>query len=60
MKNGFKYGFLAFALVLAVAACNSEQKADATDTTFTDTSMVDTSLTDTALIDTAVMDTTKM
>ncbi|MFA6276453.1 MULTISPECIES: PG1828 family lipoprotein [Pedobacter] len=31
MKNLFKFGFLALALSLGVAACNSEKKADATD-----------------------------
>jgi hypothetical protein len=31
MKNLFKLGFVALALSLSVAACNSEKKADAED-----------------------------
>jgi len=56
MKNLFKFGFLALAISLSVAACTSEKKADATDSTTTDTSMttMDTTATDSAAIDTAV------
>ncbi|MBB2144538.1 hypothetical protein GM921_03505 [Pedobacter sp. LMG 31464] len=36
MKNLFKFGFLALALSLGVAACNSEKKAEATDSTAVD------------------------
>jgi hypothetical protein len=56
MKNLFKFGFLALAISLSVAACTSEKKADATDSTMTDSSMttMDTTATDSAAIDTAV------
>lgn len=56
MKNLFKFGFLALAISLSVAACTSEKKADATDSTMTDTSMttMDTTTTDSAAMDTAV------
>lgn len=56
MKNLFKFGFLALAISLSVAACTSEKKADATDSTMTDTSMttMDTTATDSAAMDTAV------
>jgi predicted small lipoprotein YifL len=57
MKNAFKYGFLALALSLSVAACNSEKKADSADTTLTDTTIVDTTVVDTTIVDTAVTDT---
>ncbi len=62
MKNLFKFGFLALAISLSVAACTSEKKADATDSTMTDTSMTatDTMATDTAAaIDTTVKDSIK-
>ena len=62
MKNLFKFGFLALALSLSVAACNSEKKADAADSTGADTVMaVDTNGTDTTVaVDTTVAaDTTK-
>ena len=62
MKNLFKFGFLALAITLSVAACTSEKKADATDSTMTDTSMTatDTMATDTAAaIDTTVKDSIK-
>jgi hypothetical protein len=62
MKNLFKFGFLALTLSLSVAACSSEKKADATDSTMTDTTMstVDTTVTDSGMVDTAAADTTKM
>ena len=63
MKNLFKFGFLALVLSLSVAACSSEKKADATDSTMTDTTMstVDTTATtDSTMVDTAAADTTKM
>ncbi|RZK01699.1 MAG: hypothetical protein EOO43_24040 [Flavobacterium sp.] len=64
MKNLFKFGFLALVLSLSVAACSSEKKADATDSTMTDTTMstMDTTMTDSSMVDTAAMpaDTTKM
>ncbi|WP_449436761.1 hypothetical protein [Pedobacter steynii] len=61
MKNLFKFGFLALAMSLSVAACTSEKKADATDSTMTDTSMTatDTMATDTAAMDTTVTDSIK-
>lgn len=56
MKNVFKFGFLAFALALTVAACNSEKTADSTDTSATDTSMMATDTT--MMADTMAVDTT--
>lgn len=54
MKNAFKFGFLALAISLSVAACTSEKKAESTDSTMTDTSMttVDTTMKDTMMKDT--------
>jgi len=62
MKNAFKFGFLALAISLSVAACNSEKTAETTDSTMTDSTMttVDSTVTDTAVVDTMVKDTTKM
>ncbi|WEK18010.1 MAG: hypothetical protein P0Y49_14530 [Candidatus Pedobacter colombiensis] len=53
MKNAFKFGFLALAISLSVAACQSSEKTgESADTTLTDTSAVvttvDTTVTDTA------------
>ena len=39
MKNLFKFGFLALALSLSVAACNSEKKAEGADTIGSDTTI---------------------
>ncbi|PST82899.1 hypothetical protein C7T94_09700 [Pedobacter yulinensis] len=60
MKNLFKFGFLAFALSLSVAACNSEKSGEGTDTATTDsgTTVVDTNVTDTTVTDTTVTKTT--
>ena len=60
MKNLFKFGFLALALSLSVAACNSEKKAEGTDTIGSDTTITaDTTVTDTVVkTDTTVVDTT--
>ena len=60
MKNLFKFGFLALALSLSVAACNSEKKADGAYTTMTDSSTIvtDTNKVDTAVKDSTVKDTT--
>ncbi|SDG98272.1 hypothetical protein SAMN05421827_11439 [Pedobacter terrae] len=55
MKNAFKLGFLALALSLTAAACNSEKKADGADTTVTDSSTI---VTDTTKVDTVVTDST--
>lgn len=64
MKNLFKFGFLALVLSLSVAACSSEKKADASDSTMTDTTMstMDTTSTmsDSSMVDTTAADTTKM
>ena len=57
MKNMFKFGFLALAISLSVAACNSEKKGEATDTTITDSSTVVTDV-DTTVKDSTVKDTT--
>ncbi|MFA4869911.1 MAG: hypothetical protein WC623_17050 [Pedobacter sp.] len=63
MKNAFKFGFLALAISLSVAACQSSEKtAETTDTTLTDTSAivttVDTNVTDSTVKDTTVTTTT--
>lgn len=56
MKNVFKYGFLAIAVSLSVAACNTNKTDDSThDTTMSDTSMMDTTMTDTSMTDTATL-----
>lgn len=57
MKNLFKFGFLALAISLSVAACNSEKKAEGTDTTLTDSGAVTTAV-DTTVKDSTVKDTT--
>jgi hypothetical protein len=45
MKNAFKFGFVALAISLSVAACqSSEKKGETTDTTLTDTSAVVTTV----------------
>ncbi|AZI27400.1 MAG: hypothetical protein ABWZ79_11105 [Pedobacter agri] len=56
MKNAFKLGFLAIALSLSVAACNSEKKGESTDTLGADTTITaDTTIkTDTTVADTVV------
>jgi len=56
MKNAFKYGFLALAISLSVAACGSGKKAESTDSTKTDSTV--TTTVDTAKKDTTVKDTT--
>jgi len=60
MKNAFKLGFLALALSLSVVACQSEKKADGSDTTLTDSSTIisDTTNVDTTVKDSTVKDTT--
>lgn len=59
MKNAFKFGFLALAISLSVAACTSEKKADATDSTMVDSSMttMDTMMKDSSAMDTMAKDT---
>lgn len=57
MKNLFKFGFLALAISLSVAACNSNKTEEAaTDSVAVDTAAMDTML-DSAAIDTAAADT---
>ena len=58
MKNLFTLGFVALALSLSVAACNSEKKAEGTDTTAVDTTAADTTAADTTAADTTAADTT--
>lgn len=62
MKNLLKYGFLAIAVSLSVAACNSNKSAEGSsdstmmsDTMMSDTSMMDTTMQDTAMTDSATM-----
>ncbi len=52
MKNLLKFGFLALALTLSVAACNSEKKAEGADSTAMDSTAVDTTAVDTTAADT--------
>jgi ABC-type oligopeptide transport system substrate-binding subunit len=64
MKNAFKFGFLALAISLSVAACQSSEKTgESTDTTATDSTTtvttVDTTVTDSAVKDTTVKTTTE-
>jgi hypothetical protein len=60
MKNLLKFGFLALALTLSVAACNSEKKAEGADTTAMDTTAVAADTTAAAADTTkAAADTTK-
>ena len=62
MKNAFKFGFVALAISLSVAACNSEKTDDSADTTMVDSSTVitevDTTVTDSTVQDTSVTTTT--
>jgi len=62
MKNMFKFGFLALAISLSVAACGGEKKGEAVDTTVTDSSTVvtegDTTIKDSTVKDTVVSTTT--
>jgi hypothetical protein len=67
MKNAFKFGFLALAISLSVAACNSEKSGESTDTSLADTAAitttVDTTVSDSTVQDTAITvtkDTTKL
>lgn len=57
MKNLFKFGFLALAISLSVAACGTNKSENASDTTAVDTAVVDTAVVDTAAVDTAAADT---
>ncbi|RYE29214.1 MAG: hypothetical protein EOP42_14925 [Sphingobacteriaceae bacterium] len=56
MKKSFKFGFLALAISLSVAACDSKKSAgEGSDTTRTDSGMA---ITDTSKVDTIVKDST--
>lgn len=55
MKNLFKFGFLALALSLSVAACNSEKKAEGTDSPAVEAT-VDTNAVDTNAVDSNAVD----
>lgn len=57
MKNAFKFGFLAFAISLSVAACGSKTSEETTtDSTTMENGMVDSMAVDTtAAGDTAVV-----
>lgn len=52
MKNLFKFGFLALAISLSVAACSSNKSEEAA----TDSVAVDSTATDSAAVDTAAAD----
>ena len=58
MKNLFKFGFLALAMSLTFAACNTNKTSESADSTAIDSAMVDTTIIDTTIIDTTVVDTT--
>jgi hypothetical protein len=58
MKNLFKFGFVALAISLSVAACSSNQTEEATDSTAVDTTVLDTTVSvDTTAADTAAATT---
>jgi hypothetical protein len=44
MKNLFKFGFVALAISLSVAACSSNKTGEGADSTAADTTAIDTSL----------------
>ena len=58
MKNLFKFGFVALAISLSVAACNSNKTEEASDSTLVDTTSVltDTVATDSVAVDTVAVD----
>ncbi|MCX2477617.1 hypothetical protein OQY15_00860 [Pedobacter sp. MC2016-15] len=62
MKNAFKFGFLALAISLSVAACGGNKETSSTDSTTTTVdstiTTVDTAAADSAATDTVVKDTT--
>lgn len=58
MKNLFTLGFVALALSLSVAACNSEKKAETTDSTTMDSTATDSTATDSTATDSTATDTT--
>ena len=56
MKNAFKFGFLALAISLSVAACNSEKKDAATDSPAVDSPVVDSPAMDSPVVDSPKVD----
>ncbi|HXI01373.1 MAG TPA: hypothetical protein VNI52_13980 [Sphingobacteriaceae bacterium] len=56
MKNLFKFGFLAFAMALSVAACNSKSTAENADSTLVDSTMMDSTMMDSTGVDTLSLD----
>ncbi|MBC7913778.1 MAG: hypothetical protein H7Y07_06605 [Pyrinomonadaceae bacterium] len=63
MKNLFKFGFVALAISLSVAACNSDKSAEGADSTAVDTAtVVDTTMAapmDSMATDSAATDSVK-
>lgn len=57
MKNLFKFGFIALAMSLTFAACNTNKTTESADSTAVDSTMVDTTMMDTTVVDTTVVDT---
>ncbi|WP_256012457.1 hypothetical protein [Desertivirga xinjiangensis] len=57
MKNLFKFGFVALAISLSVAACSSNKTGEGSDSTAVDSAAIDTSLTvDTTATDSVATD----
>jgi|LauGreDrversion4_2_1035121.scaffolds.fasta_scaffold00006_74 ABC-type glycerol-3-phosphate transport system substrate-binding protein len=57
MKNLFKFGFLALAISLSVAACSSNKTEEAaTDSTAVDSTAVDTTAADSTATDSVAAD----
>lgn len=56
MKNLFKFGFLALAMSLTFAACNTNKTSESADSTAIDSAMIDTTVVDTAIVDTTIID----
>lgn len=57
MKNLFKFGFIALAMSLTFAACNTNKTTESADSTAVDSTMMDTTMMDTTMMDTTVVDT---
>ena len=57
MKNLLKFGFLAIAVSLSVAACNTDRTDDTNSdsTILSDTSTLDTTMQDTMMTDTSTL-----
>ena len=56
MKNLFKFGFLALAMSLTFAACNTNKTTESADSTAVDSTMIDTTMMDTTVVDTVAAD----